>query len=798
MKRYISNNDSRNMEKEKYDVVIIGSGIAGLYAALNINSDLKCALLSKSKIEKSNSWLAQGGIAAVLKEDDKSESHYEDTIVTGVRLCDDDAVTTLVEEGPMDIRKLIEYNVPFDLDDEGELHITKEGGHSKRRVVHCGGDATGKETVKTLGSIVEKRNNIDFKDNAFLVDIVTEKDIAKGIIVIENNKYKIIRADEIIIATGGIGQVYKNTTNPLEATGDGIAAAIRAGAKVKDMEFVQFHPTAYHKNNQTGKAFLISEAVRGEGGVLRNYRNELFMEGQHHMKDLAPRDIVTRAIAREMIEEKQGNVFLDITHKDEEYLKKRFPTIYNECLSNGINISKDFIPVKPVQHYLMGGIITDLNAKTNIEGLYAIGEAACTGVHGANRLASNSLLECLVYGRRCAEYINSKEKHEQYNEINIELEKENRTVNNIDWEKTKNSIKEIMHIKGSIIRNKKLLTEALNQVNHILIEIDKAHITKKEEMEIYNLAIISKEIITAALNRRISVGAHYREDGEYKESKMQTMNMNDEIIKRALIEDIGTGDITSMSTVPKDQRIKGKFIAKERGVLCGLDIMKRVFEIIDEEVKLNILQEDGNVLKEGDVIAEITGPAISILTGERTALNFIQRMSGIATRTSELAKAVEGTNAKITDTRKTTPGLRVLDKYSVKVGGGTNHRFNLADGVLIKDNHISAAGGITNAVNAAKQNIPHTLKIEVEVESFEQIHEALEAGADIIMLDNMTTEMMVEAVKIINGKALVEASGNMGDKDVLEVANTGVDIISIGALTHTVRAFDISLKFERR
>lgn len=268
----------------------------------------------------------------------------------------------------------------------------------------------------------------------------------------------------------------------------------------------------------------------------------------------------------------------------------------------------------------------------------------------------------------------------------------------------------------------------------------------------------------------------------------------DEIITRALKEDIGTGDITTMSTVPAGQTINGRFIAKEAGIICGLEIVRRVFEIVNNEIQFKPLVNEGDAVLTGEVIASISGPAAGILMGERVALNFLQRLSGISSKTASLAKIIEGTGARITDTRKTTPGLRVFEKYAVKIGGGMNHRFNLSDGVLIKDNHIAAAGSISNAIEAARNSIPHTLKIEVEVETMEQIEEALKAGADIIMLDNMDIPAMKEAVEKINGRALVEASGNMGDRDLRAVAETGVDIISVGALTHSVKAMDISLK----
>lgn len=267
------------------------------------------------------------------------------------------------------------------------------------------------------------------------------------------------------------------------------------------------------------------------------------------------------------------------------------------------------------------------------------------------------------------------------------------------------------------------------------------------------------------------------------------------IIDYALAEDIGTGDITTLTTISETATATGKFIAKEDTVICGLPVCAMVFDTVDKTIEFKPNFSDGDKVKKGDVIATVCGNARSLLTAERTALNLLQRLSGVAQRTSVSVDAIKGTNATIADTRKTTPGLRVLEKYAVRIGGGTNHRFNLADGILIKDNHISAAGGISNAVTAARKNAPHTLKIEVEVENFEQLEQAINAGADIIMLDNMSNEDMAKAVKIVGGRALTEASGNMGDKDLLSVAKTGVDIISIGALTHTVKAADISLKF---
>jgi nicotinate-nucleotide pyrophosphorylase (carboxylating) len=302
------------------------------------------------------------------------------------------------------------------------------------------------------------------------------------------------------------------------------------------------------------------------------------------------------------------------------------------------------------------------------------------------------------------------------------------------------------------------------------------------------------------LNKRLISEAIIRKTESKKKRKfikhllMLDFIIIDPIIRQALAEDIGTGDITTNSVVPEGRKISGQFIAKQQGVICGLKIVERVFHLLDPEVVLTLYVADGDKVQCGDIIAAVSGPAKAVLTGERVGLNFLQRLSGISTRTRQLVDRVSDTPVKILDTRKTTPGLRILEKYAVRMGGGNNHRTNLSDGLLIKDNHIKAAGSITAAVEAAKNNAPRTLKIEVEVENLDQVNEALRSGADIIMLDNMDLETMRQAVSLINGRALVEASGNMDQKDLLEVARTGVDMISMGGLTHSVQALDISLK----
>ncbi len=496
-----------------YDVCIIGNGVAGLYTALNLDPGLSCIVLSKEGLEISNSWLAQGGIAAAISKDDTPVFHFNDTLVAGAGLCDKNAVRTLVDEGPHDIQKLVALNVPFDLDDEGELAITREGGHNRNRIVHCGGDSTGRETVKVLAAVAVTRPNITLSGNTFVVDIVQDVAGRTAGVLVNDGEYNIILAPNVVVCTGGIGGIYMHSTNPSLATGDGISAAVRAGAKVDKMEFIQFHPTGLYLKNKIGRTFLISEAVRGEGGILRNRFGDAFMKNQHPLADLAPRDIVARAIIKEMHKTKSEFVYLDISAKSAEFLEKRFPTIYGECRRNGIDIPKDMIPVCPIQHYMIGGIKTDLDGRTNIEGLFACGESASTGVHGANRLASNSMLECLVFGRRCASYINSHPAAIPALSDVVQPPASHRKQNaSKDPQAIKKKIQRIMNSKANVVRTEKGLTSGLLEIRAIMAGIDKSRLLTKEDVETYNMAIVAEKILLSAKRRRKSIGAHYRED----------------------------------------------------------------------------------------------------------------------------------------------------------------------------------------------------------------------------------------------------------------------------------------------
>ncbi len=509
MKRYIFKADYNRFPTEKADVLIVGSGIAGLYAALNLDPKMKVMVITKAAIEKSNSWLAQGGIASVIAPDDIYESHIEDTLKAGAGLCDEKAVKLLVEEGPRDIRELCELSVPFDQNAEGELMITREGGHSRRRIVHCGGDATGRETTRRLGEIALERKNIDIRFDTYMLDILTNEDGVYGAVV-HDNGLRVVLCPNIIIATGGAGYLYTTTTNPDGAVGDGISAASRAGAEIFGMELVQFHPTTlYAEGGKGGRAFLISEAVRGEGGILRNKDGEAFMQGKHPLADLAPRDIVTREIIKEMNRTGAENVFLDVSSMSEEFFVKRFPTISEECKNRGVSVPSQWIPVRPAQHYLMGGIKTDLDAQTNVKGLYACGECSSTGVHGANRLASNSMLECLVFGRRAAEHIKSNFRKAPRRVTLPNNTGDGQIRSDAEIAKMTKELREILTKYAGPVRTPDGMKKGKELVDALLEEAQKINFVSEMGFRYYSMLSCSKMVFDGAIARKESIGAHY-------------------------------------------------------------------------------------------------------------------------------------------------------------------------------------------------------------------------------------------------------------------------------------------------
>lgn len=502
--RYLSNFELDSKTAPTYDVIIIGSGIAGLYTALNLDSSLKVLVVTKDTITETNSNLAQGGIAASMDESDY-HLHLSDTMKAGCYYNLPEAVEVIVKEGKENIYRLIDLGVNFDKTDNGHLKATREGGHSNSRILHAK-DATGREIIRALSEAVLKRKNVDVMEFTYAVDLLTDRGQCVGVLLQTSGQALPYLAKATVLATGGIGQLYQNSTNSIIASGDGIAMAQRAGVKITDMEFVQFHPTALYTQNKT-RNFLISEAVRGEGAILRNHDGVAFMEGYHELKDLAPRDIVARAIINEIRKNGKPFIYLDVTHMDSDYIKERFPTIYNECLSHGIDITEDYIPVCPVQHYLMGGIETDLHGKTNLMRLYACGESAKTGSHGANRLASNSLLEAVVFGKRVADSIENELDELDLHDMMLQ-EKHPQNAENEDYQLFITEIQKLMTERVFIYRNPEDLAYAKEHIRKIKQSLEVLPSSNAIFYKTYNMVLIAQLVIEAALNRHESIGSH--------------------------------------------------------------------------------------------------------------------------------------------------------------------------------------------------------------------------------------------------------------------------------------------------
>ncbi len=499
------------MKRITTDYLIIGSGIAGLFSAIYASKHGQVLIIAKKDIRESSTEYAQGGIAAVLMPDDSPQLHKQDTLKAGDGLCNEQAVDVLVNEGPERIRELIEIGVKFDTEN-GHLSLTREGAHSRRRILHALGDATGHEIHRGLIEYVIDKLQVPVLQNFFAIDLIVSNGRVYGVYALDLKTGEIVAilSKITILATGGTGQLYRNTTNPSVATGDGIAMAFRAGASVMDMEFVQFHPTVFTYKNTP--PFLITEAMRGEGAVLLNDRGERFMPKYHPLAELAPRDVVARAIFREMQRTGASNVWLDISHKPADFIKKRFPNIYAFCLKHGFDLTKDSIPVAPAAHYLMGGVKTDLYGYTGLPGLYAAGETACNGVHGANRLASNSLLDGLVFGRRIflkapgeAQKVSDKEL------LNIETDfnQENKNLEE-NPQKLRTELQNIMSEHVGIIRDKNSLSTALEKLGELEKRINRS--LNPLWLENRNMLLVAKLITRSALLREESRGAHFRSD----------------------------------------------------------------------------------------------------------------------------------------------------------------------------------------------------------------------------------------------------------------------------------------------
>lgn len=514
------------MKHSKYSAVIIGGGIAGLYAALKIAQQNELSdgllLITKSILGESNSRYAQGGIVAVLEENKKDSPslHISDTLKAGAGLSDFGVTKFISENSDHVIKDLLNLGVEFDKNGNDNFYLTLEAAHSVNRILHAGGDATGKGIEKALTKKVIENKNIQVYEQTLAVDLLVNSDNeCKGLVVFNDltQEYEAIYSSAVILASGGLGQLYKYTTNPSVATGDGIALAYNAGAIIQDMEFIQFHPTALALDIDENR-FLISEAVRGEGAKLVDANGAKFMHKYHEKKELAPRDVVTRAIFNEMQEQQLNNVYLDSTHLEKEVLQKRFPNITRICEENGVDISKDFIPVSPAAHYSMGGIKTNIEGKTSLRGLYAIGEVASTGLHGANRLASNSLLECVVCAHELANHLSNTEltPPKQIDEgVKNIVDKYAQEIeyNEYDIDSLKSELQEMMWDYVGILRDEKSLNTANEKLQQLKSKFSMdAKCSNKWEYEFKNMLTVAQLVIDSALNRKESRGAHFRKD----------------------------------------------------------------------------------------------------------------------------------------------------------------------------------------------------------------------------------------------------------------------------------------------
>jgi L-aspartate oxidase len=491
------------------DFLVIGAGVAGLRAAVELAEAGTVLVLAKREVTESNTQWAQGGIAAALSDEDEISLHLQDTLLAGDGLCNPEAAKVLVEDAPERIDELIQWGTAFDRQGT-KLTFGREGAHSRNRILHAHGDSTGREIVRALYAKTQTLKNISVREFEFSTDLVIEDGRIAGIRLInDKGEQQRMTASAVLLATGGLGQLYRNTTNPAVATGDGVAAAFRAGAEISDMEFVQFHPTALYLKN--APRFLLSEALRGEGAYLRNIELHRFMPKYHPMAELAPRDVVARAILHELevSRAKDPVVYLDLTHLDAEHVKERFPRIFATCMQFNIDITSELIPIRPAAHYAMGGVRTDLDGRCTLPGLYAAGEAAATGVHGANRLASNSLLEGLVFGARAGKAM----RNELRSQLSVGKEPKGTASSgqaDTTIEDVIHEIQDLMWRDVGIVRAGPELKAAIEHLNRIAPRV--ANPQTRRAHEARNLHTVGLLVARAALAREESRGAHYRTD----------------------------------------------------------------------------------------------------------------------------------------------------------------------------------------------------------------------------------------------------------------------------------------------
>ena len=492
------------------DFLVIGAGVAGLRAAIELAPAGRVVVLVKRELADSSTQFAQGGIAAALSDEDEISLHLQDTLNAGDGLCNEAAARVLVEDAPERIEELIAWGTQFDRDGT-KLTFGREGAHSRNRILHAHGDSTGREIQRALYAKAQNLHEISIREFEFSTDLITDAGRVCGVRVIdEHGQENTIHASAVLLATGGMGQLYLNTTNPSVATGDGVAMAYRAGAEVTDLEFIQFHPTALYLKK--APRFLLSEALRGEGAYLRNMEMSRFMAKYHPMAELAPRDVVARAIMHELerIRAKDPVVYLDLTHLDAAHVQKRFPRIYKTCLQYNVDITEEPVPIRPAAHYAMGGVRTNLDGRTSLPGLYAAGEAAGTGVHGANRLASNSLLEGLVFGARAGKKMRDELKVRAQKASGLPPAAYSNGPVSVPVDASISELQTLMWNQVGIVRTGSGLKQTIKRLEEIAPQVSRPH--SRREFEARNMQIAGLLVARSALAREESRGAHYRTD----------------------------------------------------------------------------------------------------------------------------------------------------------------------------------------------------------------------------------------------------------------------------------------------
>ncbi len=726
------------------------------------------------------------------------------------------------------------------------LHL--EGGHSRRRIVNAGGDAIGREVHRVLRAALES-SRVQVLTRCVALDALAGDQGQVGGVLAgmagDDGVLQVgaVTARAVVLATGGFGQAYATTTNPAGLTGDGLALAARAGAELRDVEFVQFHPTVLWQDSARGQCPLITEALRGAGAVLVDAAGRPVMPARHPLGDLAPRDVVAAAMQQRM-EEGDGpgdHLWLDATGLGRAVLERDFPTVAGLCRARGIDPAAEPIPVAPGAHYACGGIRASMDGRTSVPGLYAVGEAASTGVHGANRLASNSLTEALITGRRTGNLLGQDLCRPP---ARLRLPPPGPGVNPA----LRPALAAAMSRHAGVSRDRAGLERLQQALDRALPARGRLSIAIAEAA---NLHAVSVLVAAAALARTESRGCHRWRDaplaapgGRARHTvvrpeagrrggrlcpggsggrrmtaepplarrliaagpdpsvtrRLIAAGLDPEdtwrLVRGALGEDLRYGpDITSAATAAPGTRAAAAVVAREPGVLAGLPVALAVLDaggIPAEAAEPRCA--DGDRITRGSAVLRIRGPLRELLGAERTMLNFLTHLSGIATATRAWADALAGTGCAVRDTRKTTPGLRQLEKYAVRCGGGVNHRMGLGDAALIKDNHVAAAGGVAAAIAAVRAAAPG-LPLEVECDTLAQVRQALDAGATLILLDNMGLAELRAAAGVAARypAARLEASGGLRLEEARAVAATGVDFVAVGALTHSSPALDLGL-----